>query len=311
MKKTLIVALLLTMLGMAASVHAEYFSFDLNKSSLSLGDTVKTVLVAINRSGNAIKGELYFSYLAEKQDYPPAPWIEKIYLQPGEQSKAFKFEMRISDGMPAGRYRAQALIKEESGAVIAEEYRNFLIIGTKKTPLTELIISEDSLYKAQKAIFLSGQEIYLKLDRLATNSIIHAFLSGNPLKREGITFKEGRTTLKPLQPGSYNIDIEISHNEYLTQKISRDFAIIDKPAIIATADMCWPDNKCREPENLQNCPQDCAPPASLKAADRKKLYAMVGMLVLLVAGGIVAVVRRRQGGGPGNDVSVPPAPPAT
>jgi len=292
-KKSIFLAIFSILLTLPLfNASAQTIDIILNQQTFKPGETIEAKVSFTNPTQQQLKGYLMCNFAALNPGLPPAPFQEEFNLAPKEKSKTFAFEMSVGEWMPEGLWKAEVEIKDERENLVAKSYKEFAVTGTKKFIQADATVCVDKDCNERKTVFIKGETVYLKLNTLIQDLNIDATLKIPGGKIEKIIFENNFASysLKDADEGSYSLWVNISKDGYQNQKITKDFAVLNKPAEIPSASICNADGKCAGKEDKQNCPQDCLP----KTTKDSNLYIFTIAALLVAATGIIIFILKRK-----------------
>jgi hypothetical protein len=148
---------------------------------------------------------------------------------------------------------------------------------------------KDAVCGKSGGIFIKGDDIYLGYE----SSI------DSPSIESKLTFPDGSarqvslpSSIKADQTGTYVLEATASKPGFKASSKSREFAVIEKPAVIRAASVCNANGACDYGENSQNCPQDCSQGAPGKSDQLPPEY-LYAVIVVIAAVALLIFLRRR------------------
>ncbi len=182
--------------------------------------------------------------------------VKNIQLKPG-QVKKVEFTSLVDQYLFPGNYKVKLEILAQSQK-IGTKSKIIKIQKTNKYLDAKLHICKNTDCQLEKIIFLQGETAYLKINSNVSNlHIISKIKYPDKKEFQDLNFSDNLATISLTQLGSYKVIIEINKKDYNKQVIKKDFAVITKQPEIKSVSICNVDGQCLEPENSQNCPQDC------------------------------------------------------
>ncbi len=286
-KKTIFLAIFSVLLILPLSnANAQSINISLNQQTFKSGEKIETKVSFTNPTQQQLKGQLICSFDPLNPDplFAPMPFMEEFNLAPREKSKTFTFEMAISNWMPEGLWKAEVEIRDERDNLITKNYKELVVTGTKKSIEANVAVCANKDCNERKVVFIKGETVYLKLDTLIQDLNIDATIKIPSGKIEKITFENNLASysLKDADEGAYSLWVNLSKDGYRNQKITKDFAVLNKPAEILSASVCNSDGKCENGENIQNCPQDCLPRPKTEE-NRISPIILIGSVITVIA----------------------------
>ncbi|MBA3047915.1 hypothetical protein KKC83_05100 [Patescibacteria group bacterium] len=274
---------------------AEQAGIILNQQEFKPGDEARAKIVFVNNFSEQFTGRLFCDFTSLIHRLPPMPYVEEIDLAPG-QSKTMDCSMAIAETMPEGVWRVEATVKDRSDNIISGSYKEFLVAGTKKEINADLLVCADVNCENNKAVFIAGETVYLKINSGITDMRINAQTQNSKTKdKQAIDFINNIAQIKSEQEGSFIINLTLNKSGYSEQAIQKNFAVIGAPAKIKSASVCSADGVCVSPETVQNCPQDCVQ-AKAKIISAKIIIFIASALViiLIMAAAYYFLIRRTE-----------------
>ncbi|MBU4245426.1 MAG: hypothetical protein ABIF85_04755 [Nanoarchaeota archaeon] len=256
-KKRLMILCLLILLALPAYANAQMIDIALNQQEFKPDDEVRAMIVLFNPTNQQLKGDLIVTFASFNPDLPPAPFREVFDLAPGAKSNAFSFAMIIGDTMPDGLYRVDVELRDEKENIITQNYKEFKVMGTKKTIRADANICADEKCSERKVVFIAGETIYLKIDTLVQDIAIDATIKTPKGTVERVAFANNLASFKADEQGMHSVSYLISKKEYENLSITNEFSVLDAPANIMSVSDCNGNGICENNENIKTCPQDC------------------------------------------------------
>ena len=261
----------------------------LNQQEFKPGNEIEAKVVFTNNYSKQLKGRLFCNFADLNQKLPPMPYVEEINLAQGQKSKTFIFTMTIGETMPEGIWQAEVEIRDENNNLIVKNYKQFLVTGTKKEINADLLICVDIDCKDNKAVFIKGETVYLKLNTSLIDLQINAGIQDSQTQnQQAVIFNNNVAQVKAEQQASYIINLILNKDGYSEQNIQKNFAVINAPAKIKSASICNADGKCVTPETAQNCPQDCL--KSEQAVDKINAINIKIIIAIIAIAIIIAIM---------------------
>lgn len=267
----------------------------LNQHEFKPGDEIKAKVIFTNNNSKQLRGRLFCNFVSLDNELPPMPYVEEIDLDPGQKSKEFIFTMTVGETMPEGLYRADVEVKDEHNNLIIKSNKQFLVTGTKKNINANLLICQDVNCENNKAVFIKGETVYLKLKTNITKLQIDAQIKNSKTQeQQTIVFVSHVAQIEAEQEGSFAINLTLNKDGCIEQKIKKNFAVIDAPAQIKSASVCNIDGKCIVPENEQNCPQDCVKGNQATDNNFKTVILIIAILIIIAIAIIIYYLIRKK-----------------
>lgn len=289
MKKIILLSAIILILP-AISWAALPLDINLDKTRFGPGENIRFSAQFTNTSGFPIKGFLSCVVVSAEPDaFPPMPSGMDFELSAGESTEELDCSMRVGEAMPEGTYFAKAKVKNENGDTILEDKEQFSVSGTKRIIEADLKVCADSACNEPKAVFIAGEEVYIKIDSAVPDTELVATLD-----RQAIQFNDKIYKFKAQDEGSHIINVKISKQGYLEAELNKDFAVIDAPVQFGSKSICVDDGQCTPEEQAHECPQDCnyikyqqnqtdsQPVAGIKTDNKGNKILILAIIILLL-----------------------------
>lgn len=193
-KFTLILILLLPGFFVNA---AQPLIIKINGESFKPSDNVKVEAEFTNTYSIPIKGYATCGFVSQDPNYQPFPKRINIDLIPGKSKKDINCNMSVAEDNPKGLYQALVEVYDENNSLVATDYKEFIISGTKNNIGADLLICEDNIRDKNKAVFIKGETVYLKLKTNIADLQIKAWSQNNKTEeKQDITFANNIAEIK-------------------------------------------------------------------------------------------------------------------